>query len=464
MKCKLFSGFHLFGKAYQATKHEIGVSMKLLIIITLVFAVVLYVAENSVNGDYSFWDALVWTFVKYVDDPADIAAGPETPVGKVVGTLVGVLGIAIFAVPAGLIGSGLMDAMSDEKHEKEIEEYKGRMKKTFRRAGNKSLRSYLNTLPEKGGAAFSKLNFVPQFVPLSRLQIRLGIGMKEVCEICERYPEFSLKNMADACSDEENVDDRYVLGLSPINTSYGCCVDRGSNVTIVSPCGFSEVSTGWFAYYLAKMGGFNFVGKSIEVDPDEVDSFYNMSAEPLYDKKKKSEFSAKEKDILEILDRKTLLRDDFLNDIKKIAAKGSWVIVVAEHVMNSDNKTDFHFADNIKDGSQPAVVDTERYEALYKAFDDAMQGEFALSSTEQSARYPLLKSNIVYRLRKEGVDTNAFVLRPSSHLINFDTKKLTVAFRMAQVISESLDAGKGMSENDIKDFSTTGFGFSESVI
>lgn len=54
MKCKLFSGFHLFGKAYQATKHEIGVSMKLLIIIALAFAVVLYVAENSVNGDYSF--------------------------------------------------------------------------------------------------------------------------------------------------------------------------------------------------------------------------------------------------------------------------------------------------------------------------------------------------------------------------------------------------------------------------
>lgn len=189
--------------------------MKLLIIITLVFAVVLYVAESSVNGDYSFWDALVWIFVKYVDDPADIAAAPETPVGKVVGTLVGVLGIAIFAVPAGLIGSGLMDAMNDEKHEKEIEEYKGRMKKTFRCAGNKSLRSYLNTLPEKGGAAFSKLNFVPQFVPLSRLQIRLGIGMKEVCEICERYPEFSLKNMADACSDEENVDDRMCWGCRP---------------------------------------------------------------------------------------------------------------------------------------------------------------------------------------------------------------------------------------------------------
>ncbi|MBO7280520.1 MAG: hypothetical protein J6V00_05075 [Bacteroidaceae bacterium] len=121
--------------------------------------------------------------------------------------------------------------------------------------------------------------------------------------------------MADACSDEENVDDRYVLGLLPINSSYGCCVDRGSNVTIVSPCGFSVVSTGWFAYYLAKMGGFNFVGKSIEVDSDEVDSFYNMSAEPLYDKKKKSEFAPKEKDVLEILDRKTLLRDDFLNDI-----------------------------------------------------------------------------------------------------------------------------------------------------
>ena len=156
---RFFSGFHLFAKAYKSTKHEIWVSVKLLAVLTVFFAAIMYVAEHSANEDYSFWDALVWTFVKYVSDPADIASSPDTVPGKVIGTLVGVLGIAIFAVPAGLIGSGLMDAMSEEKHEEELNEYQVRMRKAFRRLANKSLRGYLNTLPDRGGEKFVKLNW-----------------------------------------------------------------------------------------------------------------------------------------------------------------------------------------------------------------------------------------------------------------------------------------------------------------
>ena len=78
----------------------------MLALVTMLFAIALFIAEHSACPDYSFWDALVWTFVKYVEDPADIVSPPVTVLGQVIGTLVGVLGIAIFAVPAGFIGSG----------------------------------------------------------------------------------------------------------------------------------------------------------------------------------------------------------------------------------------------------------------------------------------------------------------------------------------------------------------------
>ena len=81
MNKKVFSGFQLFSKAYRATQHEIGVSLKMLFIVTLCFAVLLYLAESTLNADYTFWDALVWTFVKYVDDPADISTPPVTIIG-----------------------------------------------------------------------------------------------------------------------------------------------------------------------------------------------------------------------------------------------------------------------------------------------------------------------------------------------------------------------------------------------
>ena len=92
-------------------------------------------------------------------------------------------------------------------------------------------------------------------------------------------------------------------------------------------------------------------------------------------------------------------------------------------------------------------------------FAGQMLQEFGLSSVFQSPRYPLMKSNLAFRLQKEGLDVNTFVLRPSSHMMVFDTKKLVYAYRMASIISEVLDNGKGIEADDVKDISSTGFGY-----
>ncbi len=147
----LMSGLGLFAKAFRATYHQIWVSGIILLLVTAVFAIALFFAEHSASSDYTLWDALVWTFVKYVEDPADIVSPPVTVLGQVIGTLVGVLGIAIFAVPAGLIGSGLMEAMDENKREKELDAYYDRVRKAFRRNANKTLRIHLNSLPDNGG-------------------------------------------------------------------------------------------------------------------------------------------------------------------------------------------------------------------------------------------------------------------------------------------------------------------------
>lgn len=72
------------------------------------------------------------------------------------------------------------------------------LKKSFRRSGNKTLRTYLNGLPNKGGNAFTLLNFVPQHIPVSRLQIRQGLNHKDIFNVCLKYPDLCLKNPADA--------------------------------------------------------------------------------------------------------------------------------------------------------------------------------------------------------------------------------------------------------------------------
>ena len=90
-----------------------------------------------------------------------------------------------------------------------------------------------------------------------------------------------------------------------------------------------------------------------------------------------------------------------------------------------------------------------------------MNSDFSLTSMLRSPRYPLLKKNLGYKIRKDIANANVFVLRPSSELMNFNDRKLAIAYRMATVISQQIDGGRGIQPDDIKDFKETGFGYND---
>ena len=456
-------GIRIFVTAFKNTRRQIFVSGIFLVVITFVLTVCLYFAESWVDPEFGFWDAFIWPYEKYLGDPGKVVDDPlMSPIGKIIGTLVGIMGVAIFAVPAGLIGSGLTDAMDEEKREDELNNYRRRMNKAFRRSANKGLREYLNALPDDGGEAFKTLNIVPQRVKVAKMQTRQGMDMKDIIDTCNKFPEFRLKNLADAHSDEDDAEDRFVIEHFPLNRSYGCFVPRSSKVTIVCTGSFDEVGMGWFTYYLAKMGGFNFLSKELEVDTDELDSFYNLSEKPLYDKKPLSEYDKKkDKVAVGILEKKLARRDDFLANLKQVVKEGSWVIIITEHLKTKENQTDFHFAYSQEGGANPTINDMEVYQHLFEQFDAAMKTDFGLDSVISSPRYPLLKKNLGYTIRKDIANANVFVLRPSSELVNFNDRKLAIAYRMASIISQQLDGGRGIQPDDVKDFKETGFGYSK---
>ena len=466
----MYSGIRLFKTAFRNTRRQIFVSGIFLVAITCVLTIILYLAESRVDPNFGLWDAIIWPYEKYLGDPGKVVDDPlMSPIGKFIGTLVGIMGVAIFAVPAGLIGSGLTDAMDEEKREDELNGFRRRMQKAFRRSANKGLREYLNALPDGGGEAMKALNIVPQRIKVAKMQTRQGMDMNDIIDTCNKFPEFRLKNLADAHSDEDDADDRFVVEHFPLNRSYGCFVNRGSKVTIVSTSSFDEVGMGWFTYYLAKMGGFNYLSKELEVDTDELDSFYNLSEKPLYDKKPLSAYDEKkDKEAVEILNEKQVRRDDFLADLRSAISSPSgggqqegtsWVIIITEHLKTKENQTDFHFAYSQKGGANATINDMEAYQHLFEQFDAAMKTDFGLDSIIASLRYPLLKKNLGYTIRKDIANANVFVLRPSSELVNFNDRKLAIAYRMASVISQQLDGGRGIQPDDVKDFKETGFGY-----
>ena len=327
--------------------------------------------------------------------------------------------------------------MDQEKRAEELKGFLGRMRTSFRRAGNKGLREYLNSLPDCGGDRFKVLNIVPQRRPVSYLQVTRGMTLDDIIETCNEYDDFRLKNLTAALSDEESAADRFIVEHFPLNRPYGCCIHRGSKVTIVCPTGYSEVGIGWFSYYLAKFGGFNYICKEIEAECSEPDSFFNLS--PM------------------TLDVQKANREAFLKDLDATASE--WVVIIVEHLKDSVNQVDFHFSDALKDGSALTVVDQEAYKAFAERFAAEMKEAFDLETNINSKRYPLLKKNLAYTLQKTHPETNTFVLRPSSELINFNSSKLAIAFRTAQLLSEQFDDGRGMTEADAADLKKKKVGY-----
>lgn len=433
-------------------------------LVVLILSIALFHAEQNVQSG-SFEQLIVtlqWAYMWCLDNPYNnIVYEPLTCVGRLLIIALTIVKIAIVAVPAGLLTEGFLTTVGEEKRARELNEYYERIKKSFRRSGNKTLRTYLNGLPNKGGNAFTLLNFVPQHIPVSRLQIRQGLNHKDIFNVCLKYPDLCLKNLADAT--ENPTDEQFVVEMFAKNRPYGCCINRNSKVTIVCPTGFSEVGIGWFGYYLSKLGGFNYVCKSIEADPNELDSFYNLSDEPLYNKMTRAEFTRKDTEALQMLTEKENLREAFLGDLKAVVNKDSWVIILADHQKNEENTIDLHFASALKDSTQTTILDDATYKALYETLSSVVSTEFGMTTIAPSARYPLMKKNLAYRLQGEGIECNTFVLRPSADLININEKKLVVALRMAQVISQQLDEGKGVREEDVKDFASTGFGYMEHI-
>jgi voltage-gated potassium channel len=56
-----------------------------------------------------------------VGDPGNFAdTPPVTLAGRLIACIIGLLGIALFAVPAGLIGAGFSEAMAEEKQHRAI--------------------------------------------------------------------------------------------------------------------------------------------------------------------------------------------------------------------------------------------------------------------------------------------------------------------------------------------------------
>jgi voltage-gated potassium channel len=374
-----------------------------LIAITVVLAVVFYIAESVAQPqEYSFWRSLVWAFARYIDDPAALGGtGPVTMIGRIVMTILGIVTILIFAVPAGIIGASFTNAIEQEMKNEYLRGIGERLSKAFVRAQDSR----------------TMLRHVRRYISIGTLQAKKEMTEQDVIEAVRYNPNFRLRNLATAVTNGVNACDRLAVEMFPYNNNEigGCYINRDSNVTIVCPTAVSEAGIGNFTYYLALIGGFNYVSKEINNDVDDPESFY--------------------------LNRRDTPSESYNKycDILRNLANGpdKWVIFLISSERKSDNT--FHFvtkSNPTKTGRESTIMDADKFAKFYSIVSKLPDMDDLKSECDEELR-PAGPLNIAVKIGG-GESVNALTIRVASEFVVWDPRYIAAAQAIANAINATL--------------------------
>ena len=415
---RYMKSFRLLSDAIASKKNELWISIQFLAITTVILSFVLFFAEHLAqpdvynNGVYP----MIWAFAQYIGDPGGFAEYPPiTFVGKIVACIVGILGIAIFAVPAGLIGSGFMEVIEEDR------------KKEKDKANVEKLRESFKLVQ----CRYTKFFRTPQYVSLATIQEKTLMTTEDIFDAIASNDEFRLKNLARSRSIEERPNDKLVVEHFLLNRPYGGMIDRNSNVTIVSTSSSSEVSTGHVAYYLAKIGSFNYISKEI-ANKDNKDgigvSYYNIP----------DNFTSENFKL-------------FKEDINKLSSKpNSWIIFLLSasggeepvypkqfHYILGGNKGEVNYND-----PNLTIKDTATFEAMYKELSEQIESQFNLTSDIQEYHAGTNPKNIARHIGTKDNKPNAFTLRIAWSVTCWDYRITHISKVMADIMNKYLEPKK----------------------
>lgn len=113
---RYYSSLNLIRRVVGSKKEELVLATALMILLLVVASSLLYYAENAAQPDKfpnipaaMWWGVSTLTTVGYGD------VCPVTVVGKVVASVIAMLGIGMFALPTGILGAGFVEEVQRRK-------------------------------------------------------------------------------------------------------------------------------------------------------------------------------------------------------------------------------------------------------------------------------------------------------------------------------------------------------------
>ena len=417
---RYMKSFRLLTTAFASKKSELIVSMQFLVIVTMMLSFILYFSEHDAQPE-AYSDGIVsvvWAFMQYIGDPGGFAENsPVTFAGRVIACVIGILGIAIFAVPAGLIGSGFTEAMEkEEKAEKTVANVE-KLRLAFERKLDR----------------YTRIQATPQFVSIADIQARLRMSIDDIFDAIDHSDHFRLVNLAATRTVDERAEDKLAVEHFHLNRPYGYMIDRKSNVTIVSPASLVDPCIYHFAYYFAKICGFNYVSRELgALWPYK--SFYLLGEDTM------EQAGAKE----------------YYEDLNMLTRGNNKVVVTLLAASGANEPvypTQVHFGyggkkgDESYDGADLTIKNVPLFDTMYKEMSDRLEKEFSIKCDRQ--RYHDSASTKMYLRHLENKDNiEGIVIRIAWSECMWNPAHVQISQTMGEVINKYYDNDKPVGTSD----------------
>lgn len=410
---RYMKAFSILSRAIKAKKQEMVVSLQFLTIVTLILSFILFFVEHAAQPEVydNGWTSVVWAFAQYIGDPGGFADTPPiTFTGRIIACIIGVLGIAIFAVPAGLIGSAFTEVMDEDAKEEELKENAWKINefmlvKSIKRAG---------------------IFFPAKNISTGDLQYELGLTDAEVTKAVASSNNLRMKNLAAAISNGPKTD-MIVVNQFFVNNEYGCHLERGSSVTIVNPIGRGDNGLSYFDWHIAQLGGFNYVANEMfsrmNPNPDLRCNFYT------------------------VLDDENPVFQQFINDITKGRGKDDWIVIIAGEQIVKNSPYDFHFelggekGETSLDFEGAIPNDMETVKRLFADFSNTLEETLQIRTDAHQIQPKVGKQNIV-RYLKTKTEANVLLITVSYDLMIFNKNVYDAIMQVATVLNRNLETRK----------------------
>lgn len=417
---RYIKSWKLLSSAIKEKKRELYISIQFLVIVTFILSLILFFSEHEAQPDVydNGFSSVVWAFAQYIGDPGNFADTPPiTLVGRIIACLVGLLGIAIVAVPTGILASGFTDSIENEKNEELLKANREKLINSFERKLDRS----------------TGFQIVPFYKTFVEIQARQHLSSSQLIDVVDSTPGFRLINLATTLPPEKLAQDRLAIEHFEVNTKYGQCIDRNSPITIVSPSSLIDATTGIFSYYLALIGGFNYISREVgRTAPYR--SFYSYSGD---------------------LDE---YQQEYNNDLAKLLNRpGAWsfTILAASGANENEYRSQVHFdvggpKNDLSLSSKSLLIkDIPLFKKLYIAVTEALNANHNVET--DLARYDTTSQKLWQRKLTLNEDSNHIILRLAWSLMLWNGDRLAVAKTLADTINFAL-LNNAVSEYDQKLF------------